>query len=380
MDRRILAAVVLVPLLVLACADSKEIRIGFAGPKTGENAQTGKAVYQGVQLAVDQWNASGGTLGKKAVLFEADDGSDPAKAVEAANKLCRDRVLVVVGHVDSGCTLKARPVYFQSGVVMITPTSTHPDVTDLGEGKVFRVCGRDDAQGREAAVWVIRQKTPGPLVVLNDGSPYGERLAREFQDNFEFLSGAKAALSEVVAKGTTDFEPLVAKVGAAAPGVIYFGGLGTQGGSLLKALRAAGVKGLFIAGDGCFGDEFLTAAGLEAAEGARMTFAKDPASLPATRPIVEAYREKYGDPGPYALFGFAAARIALEAAAESVPPLNERSLRDAMHRLQFKTVFGLAKFDDKGDITENPYIVWRVEGGKFWECRELQPPADITAE
>lgn len=374
MDKKILMAAAFIPLLALACADSKEIRIGFAGPRTGDNAPTGEAVCQGVQLAVHQWNAERPAPAKKAVFFEADDASDPAKAEEAARELCKQGVLVVVGHVDSGCTLKARPIYLQAGVVMITPTSTHPDVTDRGEGKVFRVCGRDDAQGREAAVWVVRQKTPGPCAVLHDGSPYGERLAREFQDNYEFLSGSKVALTQMVDRGMSDFAPVVEKVKAVTPGIIYFGGLGTQGGTLLKALRSAGEKGLFLAGDGCFGEEFLSAAGPEAAEGARMTFAKDPAGLPATQPVVTAYREKYGDPGPYALFGFAAARVALEAASSAVPPLNGRSLGEALHRLQFKTVFGLAKFDDKGDITENPYIVWRVEDGKFWECRDLQPP------
>lgn len=368
-------AAVVIPLLAMACAQSKEVRVGFAGPKTGENSHTGRAVLQGVQLAVEQWNVGGGTQGKRAVLFEEDDSSDPAKAEAAARSLCAKGVKIVVGHVDSGCTLKARPIYFDRGVVMITPTSTHPDVTDQGEGKVFRVCGRDDTQGKEAAVWIVRKQLPGPVVAVHDGSAYGERLVREFQDNYDFLSGTKNSTQEVIPKGTQDYGPLVLKLKGANPGIVYFGGLATQGGTFLKAMREGGVKAFFISGDGCFSEDFLKAAGPEAAEGARMTFVKDPTSFPATKPIADAYREKFGDPGPYGLFGFEAARIALEAASGVVPPLNERSMREALHRLQFKTIFGLAKFDDKGDITENPYIIWRVEGGKFWECKDLEPGA-----
>jgi branched-chain amino acid transport system substrate-binding protein len=367
------AAVLLVPLALLGCSSSKEVRLGFAGPKTGDNSATGKRVLQGVQLAVEQWNAGGGTAGKKAVLFEEDDASNPEKAAQAAQVLCAKKIRVVVGHVDSGCTLKARDIYNKAGVVMITPTCTHPDITDQGEGKVFRVCGRDDAQGREAAVWAIRQKIPGPLAVVHDGSAYGARLAREFTNNYEFLSGTKAALVEEIPKAGANFSQIAQKIKGFSPGILYFGGVAIPGGSLLKAVRAEGIKACFIAGDGCFGDEFIQAAGVESAEGVRMTFVKDPSTLPATRPIVDAYREKYGDPGPYGLFGFEAARMALEAVTNVVPPLNDRSLREALHRLEFKTIFGIAKFNDKGDITENPYIIWRIEEGKFWECKEMQP-------
>lgn len=380
MDRRNWFACALLPLLALGCAEVRDIHIGFAGPKTGDNAHTGKAVAQGVQLAVEEWNAAGVPGRKRVTLHEEDDASDPAKAEEAARKLCDRRVLAVVGHIDSGCTLKAMPIYAQRGVILVTPTSTHPDVTDTGDGKVFRICGRDDTQGKEAAIWIIRQKLPGPVVILHDGSAYADRLTHEFQDNYEFLSGTKVAMKEVLPKGTANLGPTVDKVKAAGAGVIYYGGLAAQGGALIKALREAGVKGTFFTGDGCFGDEFLAAAGPEAAEGVRMTFAKDPSALPATQPVVDAYREKFGDPGPYGLFGYEAARIVLAAAAESVTPLTERSLRDALHRLQFKTIFGIATFDDKGDITENPYIIWRVEGGKYWECRDLSPPEPPPAE
>ncbi len=351
--------------LLAACTGSREVRVGVAGPMTGPEVKTGQAILHGVEMAAERANAAGGIRGKRVRVIQADDGDDPERAEAAARELVRQKVAFVVGHVDSGCSLRAAEVYRRGGAVLISAASTNPALTDAKNPAVFRVCGRDDRQGRAAAVWYL-QRMPGHAVaVVHDGTRYGKGLAKVFEDNYTFLSGRKPVLVEEVPRGSTDFTALVAKLKENPPQVVYFGGLATQGALLLKAMRAGGVPAGFMAGDGCFGDEFVEKAGREAAEGVMATFEDDLSGRPSYREWVASYRALYGEPGPFSLSGYTAAEAGLRGYENAVYPVSASTLEDALHRLTFDTLHGPLRFDDKGDPQESSYVMWQVVEGKY---------------
>ncbi|MGC8763459.1 MAG: branched-chain amino acid ABC transporter substrate-binding protein [Acidobacteriota bacterium] len=353
-----------------SCASMQEIRLGVAGPLSGEQATLGQDVLNGVTLAVEEWNAKGGVLGRKITLIPVDDENNPDKAKEAAYYLSRKKPLVVIGHVDSGCSLAAAKTYQDNDVVMICPTSTSPRLTEGGMDHVFRVCGRDDFQGRAAAVWLIKHYPQRTVAVVSDNSEYGRGLADEFVRNYEFLSARKVLLREEVKRGDPTLEPALTKCLEARPDLVFFGGLANQGGAFLKALRQHGSLAVFMGGDGCFGKPFLDAAGTEVATGALVVFYPDFSELPGTRTrtFLEAYQGRFkAPPGPFAIFGYKAAQVALAAVGQAGVPINGRTISQALHRLTFETVFGLLRFTDKGDPVDVPLSVWVVEEGQFKE-------------
>jgi branched-chain amino acid transport system substrate-binding protein len=360
----------LATILALGCRSAREVRIAVVGPLTGEQAEKGKEVLEGVSIAVEEWNAHGGVRGRKVILVSADDENLPQKAAEVAYFISKQSPRFVVGHVDSGCSMAAAKIYQDRQVLMISPTSTNPKLTEMGLPGVFRVCGRDDAQGKAAAVWCMKHDLGGRVAVVHDNSDYGYGLAKEFIRNYEFLSGGKVLLDETVARDLGDMKPVAAKCKEAGVGLVYFGGLHPQGAALLRELRAAKADALFMSGDGCFGQEFIDAAGKELAEGALVTFYPDLAALPekGAQAFRQSYTERYGKgPGPFAIFGYIAANTGLTAISKAVTPIRDETIRDALHRLTFDTPYGEMRFNDKGDPTEMRYTVWTVRGGSFGE-------------
>ena len=124
-----------------------DVLIGMAGPMTGKNAWFGEQMERGAELAVADINAAGGVLGQQVQLITVDDFCDPEQAVAAAKKLVSDGVIFVVGHYCSGASIPASEIYEAAGVLMISPASSNPMLTELGRANVFRVIHRDDAVG-----------------------------------------------------------------------------------------------------------------------------------------------------------------------------------------------------------------------------------------
>jgi len=123
-----------------------EILIGAAGPLTGTLAWFGEQMQQGLDMKVAELNASGGVLGQQVELLLVDDYCDPEQAVAAAQKLVEARVAAVIGHLCSGASIPASKVYAEAGMLMISPYSSNPTLTEQGYANVFRVCGRDTLQ------------------------------------------------------------------------------------------------------------------------------------------------------------------------------------------------------------------------------------------
>jgi branched-chain amino acid transport system substrate-binding protein len=354
--------------LAAAGARAEDVKIALVGPITGSNAVIGEQMQRGAQMAVDDINAKGGVLGKKLVLEVADDACDPKQAVAAANEVVAKGVIFVAGHYCSSSSIPASSVYNEAGVLQITPASTNPALTDdaakKGWNNVFRVCGRDDAQGAVAGKYLADHYKGKKIAIIHDKTAYGKGLADETKKMANKL-GAKEAMYESITQGDKDFTALVSKMKQANIDVIYFGGYQTEAGLIVRQAHDQGLKAPLIGGDALVTEEFWKIAG-PAGQGTMMTFAPDPRKVPAAKAVVDRFTAQGYNPEGYTLYTYAAIQ-AFKDAAEKAKSLKLDDLSKALKSMQADTVIGTLSWDKKGDITNPEYVFYIWKDGKYAE-------------
>lgn len=364
---KVISVLMLTAFVFLGCKKGGEpvsdvIKIGTAGPMTGDQSAFGQDQQNGVRMAVEEWNMKGGVLGKKIELLVGDDQHDPKQAVSVANKMVNDGIAGMVGHFNSSCSLPASRIYNDQKIPMITHGSTNPQLTEQNFKGVFRVCGRDDQQGKKAAEFVINDMKAKSVAILHDKTTYGQGLADEFRKGVE--GKVKVTYHGGITQGDKDFSAVLTNVKTGNPDLIYFGGIYPEGGLLVKQARALGIKAPLMGGDGVISEEFLNIAGSDA-EGTYVTFAPDVNNIPSAKGFVDAYTKKYGKPGPYSVYAYVAANILLQGIKDSNSTEGE-NISEAVHKMKYEGAVGIIEFDDKGDVKVSPYVIWQVKNGK-WE-------------
>jgi branched-chain amino acid transport system substrate-binding protein len=287
--------------------------------------------------------------------------SDPKQGVSVANKFAGDGVKFVVGHFNSGVTMPASEAYQESGILAITPSATNPKITERGLWNIFRTCGRDDQQGEVAGAYILKQFAGKKIAIVHDKTTYGQGLADETKKAMN-KGNLKEVLYEGVNLGEKDFSALVSKIKAANADLVYWGGLHTEGGLIVRQMRDQGLKTVLMSGDGITSDEFATVGG-PGVEGTLMTFAPDPRKRPEAKAIVEKFRANKFEPEAYTLYSYAAVEI-IKQAAEQAKSLDPKKVADAIRSgTKFKTVIGEMAYDKKGDITRPDYVmyVWKKD-------------------
>jgi branched-chain amino acid transport system substrate-binding protein len=354
-----------------------QVKMAVAGPITGPNAATGAQMKNGVDQAATDINAAGGMMGQKITVEYGDDVSDPKQGVSVANKFAADGVKFVVGHYNSGVSIPSSLVYQENGILQITPASTNPTFTERKMWNTFRVCGRDDQQGAVAGAYIVKHFKGKKIAVVHDKTTYGKGLADETIKGLA-KGGMKPVLYEGINTGEKDFSALVSKIKQSGADLIYFGGLYTEGGLIVRQMRDQGVKAPMMGGDGITSDEFASVGG-PGVEGTLMTYGPDPRNKPEAKKVVEEFRKKNFEPEAYTLYSYAAVQI-YKQAAEAAKSLDPKKVAEKMHSgMHFKTVLGDISYDKKGDITKLDYVMylWKKDAsGKvtYVEC----PGSDCT--
>ena len=349
-----------------------DLKIGVAGPMTGANAAFGEQYMKGAQAAADAINKAGGINGEKIKLVAGDDACEPKQAVAVANRLVdQDKVIGVVGHFCSSNTIPASEVYADAGVIMITPGSTNPQVTERGLDAVFRMCGRDDQQGIVAGDYIVDVLKGKKVAVINDKDTYGKGLADATSAQLT-KRGVKPILEEGLTRGEKDFSALVTKIRGAGADVVYFGGLHPEAGPLVRQLREAGLKDVkFMSDDGIVTDELVaTAGGPQYVDGVYMTFGADPRLLPDSKAVVEEFRKAGPEPEGYTLYDYAS----IQALADAFNGAKSNKGEDAAKWLKAnpdKTVMGEKNWDGKGDLKVSDYVVYQWDkDGKYHQLEK----------
>ncbi len=343
------------------------IKIGFVAPLTGDQAPQGEDMLHGAELAIEHAKAPGSLLpGYRLELVALDDQRNPTQAVAAAKKLVADRdVVAVIGHLNSSCTMPASAIYHQARLLQITPVSSNPQISRQGFDTFYRTCATDDLQGPGAALFIVRELGAKRIFVLDDMTTYGRGLANELLKKLTVL-GAEVLRHEGVTQGDKDFVPLLTKIKALNPDLVYFAGMFPEGALLIKQRSEAGVGGLFMGGDGLFDQALIELATPKAAEGVYLTtIGSDIHQTPTAQAFVKAYEERFGPVGAYSAYAYEATSLALWAIRQA-GRADRAAVLAAMKTLKdYPGLFGLQNFDEKGDSLVRDIGIFTVKDGRF---------------
>lgn len=354
------------------------IKIGVAGPFTGPYAAYGEQLWHGAELAMEAINSEGGIHGNKIELIRADDACEPKQAVGVANRLVdNDKVQAVIGHFCSSSTIPASMVYSDAGILMITPASTNPFVTERHLPTIMRMCGRDDQQGIVAAEFIAQQLKAKQVAVIHDKDTYGKGLADAMKERLEEL-GIIPVLYEGLTRGEKDFNALVTKIKEVKAEVVYFGGLYPEAGPLLRQIREQGINAIFVSGDGIVSHDFVTVSGgQEIVDGVFMTFGRDPRTLSSGQSVVLSFRKSGFEPEGYTLYAYATLQVIATAMKNAANNKGE-TLAAWLKSHSVPTIMGNKAWDEKGDLKELNYLIY--EWDNKGEYAEYQPPVSKTSK
>lgn len=365
----------IIAFAVAGCGPGGEqIKIGVAGPLTGEQGKAGQDILHGVQLAVSECNARGGVLGRRVVIVAGDDRASDKEAASIATTLCNQGVVGVIGHYNSHCSIAASQIYHQRGVPQISPASTNPRFTEQGYGNVFRICGRDDQQGQVAAEFAVKTLAVKKVAIFHDGTTYGQGLAEEFKKSLPLASEDKkkeplvTVVSEqqipLAAEGTVpDYGRYLDPLLSQGPDLIYFGGNYPEAAILVRQIKERKMNTRFLAGDAVANSVFIKLGGI-AAEGIYFTFGPAVEELPQAGHFYGSFKARYGELGPYSIYAYDAANVLLEAVRRAGITAGD-SLIKVLRSGNFTGALGEIRFDARGDIVAAPYVIWTVKGGEF---------------
>ena len=341
-----------------------EIAIATAGPMTGQYAIFGEQMKKGAEQAVKDLNAAGGVLGEELTLEVGDDACDPKQAVAVANQMVNAGVVFMAGHFCSGSSIPASAVYNEEGILQISPASTNPQLTEQGFDNVFRVCGRDDAQGIFAADYVVDNSVGSKVAVLHDKTAYGKGLADEFKKQLN-ARGVEETMYEAITAGDRDFTALITKMKEAGVDLIYLGGYHTEAGLIARQAKEQGLNAQMMSGDALVTDEYWAITG-DTGQGTLMTFSPDPRKNEVAAPVVEEFQAQGYDPEGYTLYTYAAIQVWAQA-AEKAGSTDLEAVIEQLHGNEFETVLGPISFDEKGDVQGAAYVMYEWTDGQYAE-------------
>ncbi len=351
------------------CAKNNEpvIKIGFAAALTGDQAPQGQSMLNGAKLAIEEANARGEIIpGYHLELAAMDDQHSPTQAVAAAKKLVADpQVLVIVGHLNSSCTMPASAVYNQARILQVNPVSSNPKISRQGFDNFYRICATDDLQGPAAALFAVRELGAKRVFLLDDMTTYGRGLANEFEKKAKTL-GAEIIEHQGIAQGDKDFTSVLTKAKSLNPDLVYFAGMFPEGALLMKQRAELGLPAKFMGGDGMFDAALITLATPQAAEGVFLTtIGSDIHKMPQAKAFVEAYEARFGPIGAYSAYAYEAAQMAIWAIRKAGTS-DRAAVLSAMKTLKdYPGIFGVQNFDERGDTRIHDIGIFTVKDGKF---------------
>lgn len=349
------------------------IKIGMGAPMTGDNAQFGIDISQGAKIALKD---AGEFEGFTFELVTEDDGGTPEGGASVANKLASDpTVVAIAGHIFSGATEAAMPIYEKTGIPMMSPSATNPPLTQKGSKVFNRVAFTDAAQGKFAAEYLYEKLGFTKIAVMHDGQAYGQGLAEVVEARFIELGGEVVA-KEAITPGETDFTSPLSAVAAKSPEAIYYGGYVQEAVVLVPQMAQSGLEGVVFFGcDGTYGQDFIDKTGA-AGEGA-YAVALVPASSDAVTKFNETYLAEFGAEAgslsPYTWNAYDSASV-LVAAIKSVAVVgDDGSLSIPRGALvaavrgtkDFEGLSGTLGCDETGECNASGPIFYIVKDGEW---------------
>jgi branched-chain amino acid transport system substrate-binding protein len=369
--RRLLVVGIGLAAALGARAAAAEILIGVAGPMTGTLAWYGEQFERGAALALADIDAAGGVLGEQVQLITADDFCDPEQAVAAAKKLVSDGVILVVGHFCSGASIPASEIYEAAGVLMISPASSNPMLTELGRANVFRVIHRDDEAGIVAGDYLADHWPDKKIAILHDDTVFGKGSADLTREQLN-RRGLTEAVYQAYVPGKTNYGAEIAELEAADIAAAFIGGYHAEIALMARAAHDRGYPLQLMTVTSLASEEFGLIAG-SGAEGVLFLDVADVRGRAEAAPVVERFRASGFEPEGFTLSAYGIVQ-AWAQAAEKAGSLEPQAMIAALRQHRFDTVLGPIDFDQKGDLAVQN-LVWYV-----WRDGEYVPLEPSSAK
>jgi branched-chain amino acid transport system substrate-binding protein len=339
--------------------------LGEYASLTGDTATFGTSSRDGIAMAIDEANKAGGVLGKQISIDLQDDAGKPEQAADVVKKLIyQDHVLAVLGEVASSRSLAAGKVCQAAKVPMISPTSTNPKVTQVGD-YIFRACFIDPVQGTINARFAVRDLKATRAAVLTEvKNDYSVALSDFFIKEFQRLGGTITA-KENYAAGDTDFRPQLSNIKGGNPDIIFIPGYYTQVGSIAKQAHELGMRQPLLGGDGWDSPDLVEIGGKAVQNSYFSTHFAPDSKAPRIVTFVRKYRHRYGaTPDALAAVAYDAARIMVDA-IKHAGGTDRAKIRDAIAITKnFPGVTGNITIDKDRNAVK-PLVMVQVKGRDF---------------
>jgi branched-chain amino acid transport system substrate-binding protein len=364
----------LIPLAIAMAfagsAGAQEIvKIGHVAPISGASAHLGKDNENGARMAIEELNAKGFMINGKKVtlqLLTEDDAADPKQGTAVAQKLVDAHVNGVIGHLNSGTTVPASRIYHDAGIPQISPSTTATQYTKQGYGSAFRVVANDGKLGGTLGKYAVDTLKVHNIAVIDDRSTYGQGVADEF------IKGVKGPGVKIVGKeftnpNATDYTAILTSLKAKKPELIFFGGMDSVGGPMLKQMKALGIDAKFMGGDGICTEALGRLAGDAVGDG--KVICAEAGGVKGEQEKVMAdfvtrYKKKYNaDVQIYAPYVYDAVMV-MATAMQNAKSSEPAKYLPELKKIKYQGVTGLIQFDPKGDIKDGALTLYTFKGGK----------------
>ena len=347
------------------------VKIGVAGPLSGEIAHLGKAMENGVALAIDDLNARGVTIGGRKVVFvmqSEDDAADPKQGTAVAQKLVDAGVKAVIGHANSGTTVPASRIYNAAGIAQISPSATTPAYTRQKFPGAFRVVANDNMLGRALGRYAVGELGARRIAVIDDRSAYGQGVADEFVKGVEAsVPGLKVIGREFTTAKASDFSAILTRIRAKKPDLVFFGGMDATAGGVLRQMKALGMSSPFMGGDGICTEALPTLAGGNVRDGA--VYCAEAGGIDAAHEksvsefVARFHARFHSDIQTYAPHAYDAT-MTVAAAMRQAGSTDPVKFLPVLRQIQYPGLTGTIRFDANGDLRDGALTVSTYRAGK----------------
>ncbi|WBS01909.1 branched-chain amino acid ABC transporter substrate-binding protein [Pseudoduganella sp. SL102] len=368
MQQKLISLAIGATLLSAGGAMAQEVvKIGYVGPLSGQSAHLGTDTSNGARLAVEDLNAKGFKIdGKpvKFVLMAEDDAAEPKQATAAAQKLADQKVNGVIGHQTSGTSIPASRIYYNAGIPQISASATSPVYTRQKFNTTFRVVANDLKLGGTLGKYAVQNLGAKRIAVIDDRTAYGMGVATEF---VKAAKGAQIVDKQFTNDKATDFNAILTSIKSKNPDLVFFGGMDSVGGPLLRQMKALGIKTKLMGGDGICTEAMPKLAGPTAGDDS-VVCAEAGGVTPAQQKKMEEfagrYKKRYGQELQiYAPYSYDAV-MAMATAMANAKSANPKQYLPFLSKVSYPGITGTIAFDPAGDIKDGALTLFTFRGGK----------------
>lgn len=374
----LLAGLAVAGMQTIALAQvASPVKIAIVGPFSGPSAETAERVGSAVRIAVEEANEAGGLFGKSIEIVIGDDEAQPEKSTIVAQRLIDDsNIIGVIGPMTSASALAAGSLYNRARMPFLTPTATNPRITEQGWQSVFRIAGRDDAEGPAAASFIASDLKPKKVVAISNKTAFQAGIVQEVTRSLK-ERGVETIIEEV-SDQDRDLSPIVTRIKTAGADIVYLGMAPGQSSLLLKQAAQAGVKFTPFSHGSNREKELFIKASTGNAEGAYITYnARDPRTVPEAKAFIEKFEKRVNKSvSAYEPQAYDATKILIKAIQKAGAKDGKVSRADVVAAIKaerdYPAIMGIKiTFNPKGDVAAVPINIFKVEKDDFVFVRSI---------